>query len=71
MERLRNLSRALFVALTLCLAVATPSWSQAPPAPGDCGYGSGQLCESNRSCTYTEDGSDCTSTFRYYHVEDG
>ena len=70
MERIKNLSKALFVALTLCAAVATPSWSQAPPAPGECGYGSGQMCRSEESCTYTDDGSECTGKFFYYHVED-
>ena len=67
MERIKNLSRALFVALTLCAAVATPSWSQAPPLPDGCGNGEGNLCRDVRTCDYPRGGGSSTCTTEYYY----
>ena len=68
MERIKNLSRALFVALTLCLAVVTSAWSQAPPAPGegDRCSGQGRLCRDVEYCDYSGGGSTCTTDHFYY-----
>ena len=66
MERIKNLSRALFVALTLCAAVATPSWSQAPPLPDGCGNEEGNLCRDVVTCTETAVGTKCTIDYYYY-----
>ena len=68
MERIKNLSSALFVALTLCLAAATSSSSQAPPAPGegDRCSGQGRLCRAVEYCEYAEEGVECTTDHYYY-----